>query len=309
MNKRNIYAIGETVLDIIFKNDQPIAAKPGGSMLNTCVSLGRTHAPIHFISEFGTDKPGQIISRFLKENYVDTKFASLYNKGKTAIAMAFLNEKNDASYQFYKDYPGNRLNIEIPPFRKDDILIFGSFYAMTPEIRGVLLNILNFAKKNDVFILYDPNFRKSHLHELEDLKPAIEENFRYAHIIRGSNEDFQYIYNTDDFHSALKSINMPDKTYIYTNSNSEVSILTNKLTKNYIVPAIKPLSTIGAGDTFNAGIIYGLLKHNITVENLSATKAETWENIINLAIAFAQNTCLNLDNYISETFAKQYIIS
>ena len=35
----DIYTIGETVLDIIFKNEQPVAAKPGGSMLNTSVSL------------------------------------------------------------------------------------------------------------------------------------------------------------------------------------------------------------------------------------------------------------------------------
>ena len=38
---RKIYTIGETVLDIIFKNGQPVASKAGGSMLNTAVSLGR----------------------------------------------------------------------------------------------------------------------------------------------------------------------------------------------------------------------------------------------------------------------------
>jgi fructokinase len=46
-----VYCIGETVLDIIFRDDQVIAAKPGGSMLNTAVSLGRSGIPVEFISE------------------------------------------------------------------------------------------------------------------------------------------------------------------------------------------------------------------------------------------------------------------
>ena len=38
---RNIYTIGETLFDIIFKNGQPQAGKAGGAMLNSSVSLGR----------------------------------------------------------------------------------------------------------------------------------------------------------------------------------------------------------------------------------------------------------------------------
>ncbi len=46
---RKIYGIGETVFDIIFKNGQPQAAKPGGAMLNSSVSLGRIGLPVSFI--------------------------------------------------------------------------------------------------------------------------------------------------------------------------------------------------------------------------------------------------------------------
>ena len=306
MIRRNIYTIGETVLDIIFKNNQPIAAKPGGSMLNTSVSLGRLGIPVHFVTEFGTDKPGNIISGFLNINNVNTRYSSLYNEGKTAIAMAFLNEKNDASYEFYKQYPEKRLNIEIPTFKKDDILIFGSFFAMTPEIRGVLLKILDFAKKNNTLIIYDPNFRKSHLHELDDLKPAIEENFSYADIIRGSNEDFEYIYNAPDVDSAFTKINKPEKILIYTKSSTGVIIKAKSFKLEYSVPQITPVSTIGAGDTFNAGIIYGLLKNDITSDKLSSVSDELWKDVTNLAVGFAQNTCMSLDNYISKEFSQKY---
>ena len=36
---RKVIGIGETVLDIIFQNDQPVQAVPGGSVFNSLISL------------------------------------------------------------------------------------------------------------------------------------------------------------------------------------------------------------------------------------------------------------------------------
>ena len=69
---RKIYGIGETVLDIIFKNGQPQAAKAGGSVLNSVISMGRIGLPVSFISEYGRDDVGNLIDTFLKDNGVNT---------------------------------------------------------------------------------------------------------------------------------------------------------------------------------------------------------------------------------------------
>ena len=111
---RKIYGIGETVFDIIFKNGQPQAAKAGGAMLNSTVSLGRIGLPVSFISEYANDNVGQIIDSFLSENGVETNHVDHFKDGKTKLALAFLNEKNDANYTFYEDYPEKRLNIDFP---------------------------------------------------------------------------------------------------------------------------------------------------------------------------------------------------
>ncbi len=106
---RRIYGIGETVYDIIFKDGAPQAAKPGGSVLNSMVSLGRTGLPVSFISEYGKDDVGSLIDRFLNDNGVNTSTVYRYNDANTSLALAFLDEKNDAHYTFYKDFPGKRL--------------------------------------------------------------------------------------------------------------------------------------------------------------------------------------------------------
>ena len=55
---RKVIGIGETVLDIIFKNEQPIGAYPGGSAFNALISLGRCGVDATFIGEAGHDRVG-----------------------------------------------------------------------------------------------------------------------------------------------------------------------------------------------------------------------------------------------------------
>ena len=56
---------------------------------------------------------GRLIDDFLKRNGVDTSYVYHFKDGKTELAMAVLDEKNDASYTFYKNYPAKRLDIAL----------------------------------------------------------------------------------------------------------------------------------------------------------------------------------------------------
>ena len=61
---RRVIGIGETILDILFKNNQPTVAVPGGSVFNGLVSLGRAHTNVHLIF----DKGGKNI-QWRKDNF------------------------------------------------------------------------------------------------------------------------------------------------------------------------------------------------------------------------------------------------
>ena len=191
---RNIYTIGETLFDIIFKDGQPQAGKAGGAMLNSSVSLGRIGLPVSLISEYGDDDIGRIIDKFLVENGVSTSFSDHFKQGNTALAIAVLNERNDASYTFYKNYPSERFGMDFPRIQKDDIILYGSIYAITREIRSKFIGFVKSASDDGGILLYDPNFRKAHASELDELRPLIIENISMASIIRGSDEDFQNIF-------------------------------------------------------------------------------------------------------------------
>lgn len=304
---RRVFTIGETGLDIIFENSIPIGAKPGGSMLNASVSLARLNVPVSFITEFGTDKVGSIIQKFLNANNVDTQFASRFNDGKSAIALAFLDENRNADYSFYKAYPKKRFQVTIPPISDNDIVLFGSYFGISSDIREALLSILYAAKSNGATIIYDPNFRKAHLNQLNDLLPFIKINMQLANIIKGSDEDFENIFNESTPEGAFRILNDPSKILFYTAGSKGAHLITER--QHIHVPSKKldPVSTVGAGDNFNAGLAFGLIQQEIKMHNLNQVEDNTWTLILEHGVNFASEVCLSLDNYISENFAKAYL--
>jgi fructokinase len=303
---RKIYGIGETVLDIIFKDGQPQAAKAGGSVLNSMVSMGRIGLPVSFISEYGYDDVGELIDNFLKDNGVATSYVHRFREGSTSLALAFLNEKNDARYSFYKDFPGKRLDIIFPALRKGDIIQCGSFYAIWPEIREKFINFIHQARDNGAMIIYDPNFRQTHLSELETLKPLIIENMQMSNLVRGSDEDFKNIFGVNNVDEAWKIVRNYCNCLIYTANIEGVHVRTINYSGKFPVSKITPVSTIGAGDNFNAGIITALYNKNIRDGQLETLEEEGWEFVISTAVAFATHVCLSYENYISKEFASTF---
>lgn len=306
---RKIFGIGETVLDIIFKKAEPQAAKAGGSVLNSIVSMGRTGLPVSFISEYGQDEVGKLIDNFLRENGVDTSFVHRFRDGSTAIALAFLNERNDASYSFYKDYPENRLDIVFPEISKNDIVQCGSFYAIWPEITDKFRAFTRRSHESGALILYDPNFRKSHLSDLGKLKPLVIENMQMSDIIRGSDEDFYNIFGAKTPEEAWGEVKKCCNTLVYTANTNGVFVTTPVFSGHFPVKKIDPVSTIGAGDNFNAGMITSIYNKNIGRDDLERLKKEDWSEIIATAVDFATEVCMSYENYISLGFAEKYRIS
>ena len=304
---RKVIGIGETILDIIFKNDEPIGAVPGGSVFNGIISLGRSGVPTAFISETGNDRVGQRIIRFLEENHVDASLMNVYPESKSPVSLAFLNEQNDAEYIFYKDHPHDRLEFTMPEIEPDDIVMFGSYYAINPVIRPQVLGFLEYAKSKGAILYYDVNYRASHRDEIMKLTPNIIENLEFADIVRGSKEDFEIMYNKKDADSVYRAqISFYCKNFIYTQGAEKVELRgVGDINLQYPVKPTETVSTIGAGDNFNAGFVYGLMKYDITRDMLEQGLSEAqWRAIVDEAQQFAANVCQSIHNSVDVEFGR-----
>lgn len=298
---RKVIGIGETVLDIIFKNEQPIGAYPGGSTFNAIISMARAGVPATFISETGNDRVGKNIIQFLKDNGVDASNVNVFPDSKSPLSLAFLNEHNDAEYIFYKDHPHDQLDFVYPDIQPDDIVLFGSFYAVNPVIRPQVVGLLDYARAHKAIIYYDVNYRPSHKNDVMRITPNYLENLEYADIVRGSREDFNVLYKLDSPDKVYQAeISFYCKKFIYTNGANPVSLYAdNGLRKSYPVIETETVSTIGAGDNFNAGLIYGLLKYGVTRGDIErGLSEEQWDKVIACGQRFSAEACKSIYNYI-----------
>ena len=305
---RKVFGIGETILDIIFRNDQPHQAIPGGSVFNGLISLGRLNVPVSFISEVGNDRVGDIILNFMEDNHVSSELVNRFPNGKSPISLAFLDNNKNADYLFYKDYSSQRLDVPMPDIQEDDILIFGSYFSVNPVLRSRVSDLLQFAKERKAIIYYDPNFRKTHAHEAIRLMPTVLENLEFADIVRGSDEDFVNLFGKSETEEVYKEhIQFYCDRFITTHGPDGVNLFTRNFRRHYDSAPIDPLSTIGAGDSFNAGVLYGLLKYSIRHADLPSLTQEQWDQIIRCGMDLATEVCQSYDNYISKEFAAKYV--
>lgn len=305
---RKILGIGETVYDILFRNGKPIDAVPGGSVFNGLVSLGRAGLECTFITEVGSDQVGNDILAFMKENGITCDYVSRYEGKKTAISLAYLNENNDARYSFYKDYPNNRLDFDMPQIAHNDIVAFGAYFALNKALRGKVLPFLKHAREHGAILYYDLNFRDNHLHEVDALRDTFKENFGLAHIVRGSHEDFKNLFGFDDGQAIYREVSPYCSRLICTRGKDGVEVFDHGTRYFFESNAITPVSTIGAGDNFNAGILYGLIREGILLENIETVPFEVWSKLVRYGIEFGTQACLTTANYVDKEFAMRYRI-
>ena len=304
---RKIVGIGETILDIIFKNGQPRAAVPGGSVFNGIVSLGRMGENVAMITETGNDKVGDIIVDFMKANHVSTEAVCRFNNGRSALSLAWLDDNNDADYQFYKDYPKARLEVEWPVIDADDIVMMGSYFVLNPVLRDKVLEFLTYAQERGAIIYYDFNFRKSHKDDALKLYAGILENMEFADIVRGSEEDFDNMFGKTDPDKIYKSeVEFYCKNMLCTSGGGNVRLITKNFNKTYDVEKIDTVSTIGAGDNFNAGVVFGLIHQGVLKSDLDNLDEATWDKIVRCGIDFAAEVCTSFNNSVSMDFASKY---
>ena len=305
---RKIIGMGETILDILFRGRQPVAAVHGGSSFNGIISAARAGVECVFVGYTGGDIVGEQTVDFMRQNGVGTDYLQIRSEEKSAISLAFLSESGDASYVFHKGTPlaGNLWTL--PPVNPHDILIYGSYYACCPGMRPLVEEMLRRMNEHEGIVYYDLNFRRPHLKELNALMHTIQDNYRCSTIVRGSADDFDVMFSTRDARTVYREHIAPFcPLFICTAGAKSVTVCTPTGCYDFPVPPVSDVvSTVGAGDNFNAGFACALIRYGIHREEFLALPCDLWQLLIADACDFAANACESTDNYITASFGREY---
>jgi fructokinase len=297
-----IITIGETTYDIFFKGGKPVGVAVGGSQLNSAISLSRCGLPVCFVSSAGDDCVGDISVDFLSRNGVNIEYISRY-EGNSRIALAFFNDRGDASYSFYPaaktiipNYPKPQLN---------DIILFGSSFAIREEGRDELIEFLQLAKEFGAIIIYDPNIRKD-VDNNTGMKEMVLQNMGFSTIVKGSVEDFIRLFKTSDEEKIYSEIVKIGANFLVCTKGAEgVSFFSPGFRLSIPAIPVSVVSTVGAGDNFSAGIIFRLYKYFNEGFSINDLSKEMWHEIMKSATKFSAEVCASEENYISAAFASK----
>lgn len=305
------------MFDIIFREDQPQKAVPGGSTFNAMISLGRVfqHIPegvrpsVAMVTETGDDHIGEVITNFMRDNHVSTDLVTVNTGTQSHLSLAFLDNESNAQYEFYKDHAAARLDAAKASvaFTSQDLVLFGSFFAINPVLRDYTRPLFSAAHDAGAILYYDINFRKSHVKDIPQVMQNLEENMRFATVVRGSAEDFGYLYGTTDAREVYdRHIRQHCPHFICTDGAHETHLFVPNIDNpgSFIQICIpsevlqKVVSTIGAGDNFNAGFIYALIRDDIKSSDLSLLTVSKWMKLVECGQRFASHVCQRIDNYV-----------
>ena len=291
-----IICCGEALIDMIPRvgDDGQSSYLPvtGGAVFNTAISLGRLEEDVGFFSGVSYDPFGEMIIEALQDSNVNKNFC-LRNSYPTTLAFVELKDGN-ASYRFYDESSAMRMfeekNIsQIPPSVL--ALHFGGI-SLIPEPCGSVYESLLKTFASSSVISLDPNIRQHLIFNKAKHKSRLNRMISQSDIIKVSDEDLEWMTGEANPENLIQSwLNDHAKLVIITRGSDGLTAYTKGYKIEKEARKVEVVDTIGAGDTFNAGILSSLKRMNcLSKKSLTNLDEKTLNKCLSFAIEVAALT-------------------
>ncbi|WP_426978204.1 carbohydrate kinase family protein [Pseudarthrobacter sp. O4] len=250
--------IGESLVDIIIDGQRAAAtqAHPGGSPLNLAVGAARLDLRTTLVTHYAADPYGLMIEDHLQSNGVD-----VINGGTapTSTAVATLNADGAAEYTFAIRWDIN--GASLPALAA----VEGSTHVHTGSIATVLgpgdqvtLALVK-AAHGHATVSYDPNCRPAISPDSVAARRQVELFVAASDIVKASDEDLHWLYPNRTPDETLEAwLGLGPAMVALTRGDAGPIILSARGRVEMAAEPITVADTVGAGDSYMAGLISGL---------------------------------------------------
>lgn len=294
-----LFAIGEALIDFIpnesgveFSQVSGFSPRVGGAPANVCGAFSRLGGHSCLLTQLGEDPFGQKICQELTNFGVDTRYIVRTEQANTALAFVSLDKDGDRTFAFYRKPSADMLyqpeQVRPEWFADAYALHFCSVALATKSMQQAHSKAIECALENNALISFDPNLRFPLWKDREELRRVIWKYLPYAHILKISEEELEFIAGTKEIQKALKLLFVGNvRLVLYTSGGGTSAAFVPSAQAFCKAEKLEAVDTTGAGDGFIGSFLYSLFERRITPKMLETLK----ESELNDMLAFSNRFC------------------
>ena len=290
-----IIVSGENLIDVFqCNNKKNYKMHIGGAGFNTALALGRLNSNIHYLSNVSKDYFGNNIFKELKKNNIKT---NLVERSEFLTALAFINNKKKPKFSFYfKDSAFRytyRKKVAKKYLKKINLAYFTCLSLYLEPVASQSLKLMKDLKGKSI-IFIDPNIREKIIENKKNFLNLFKRYMKFANIIKLSDEDLKFLSNNKNekiiISKWIKKYSL--SALILTRGKKGAILYTKKYSISEKARKTNIIDTVGAGDTFSAGIISYLEKKKLSnLKKINNITKKDWAKALRFANTIASINC------------------
>ena len=258
-----ILCCGEALIDMLPREtadgEAAFAPYAGGAVFNSAIALGRLGVPVEFFTGLSVDLFGDLLRQTLAESKVGSAYAHVSAR-PTTLAFVKLTD-GQARYVFYDEGTAGRMLAKAdlpPPGMAVTAMLFGAI-SLIPEPCGSTYEALMAREHPTCVTMLDPNIRPDFIPDKERHRSRMMRMVAMADIVKLSDEDLAWFGeegSPDEI--ARRWLAKGPKLVLLTHGAEGASGYTRDHAVHVASERVQVVDTVGAGDTFNAGVLASL---------------------------------------------------
>jgi len=266
-----ILCCGEALIDMIpsptiDQGCDGFVPHSGGAVFNTAIALGRLGARTGMITGLSTDMFGQQLADALLASHVDTSRV-IRSDRPTTLAFVKLTGGH-ATYVFYdENTAGRMIRPEDLPHLSGDVsaLFFGGISLAVEPCADTYATLVE-REGADRAVMMDPNIRPGFIKDADRYRARLTRMLRLTDIVKVSDEDLNWIYpGPEALQAKLDALRAagPHVVVLTRGGEGATAYLADNTAVNVAAQKVQAVDTVGAGDTFNAGVLASLSEQGL----------------------------------------------
>ncbi len=265
-----ILCCGEALIDMIPKpthvERDGFVPYSGGAVFNTAIGLGRLGIQVGMLSGVSNDLFGQQLVATLGASHVDT--ATLIRSDRpTTLAFVQLTDGH-ATYTFYDENSAGRMIVadDLPALSDDVSALYFGGISLCAEPAAATYEALLQREAGDRVVMLDPNIRPGFIQDIAKYRARLDRMVALSDIVKVSDEDLNWIYpGTEALTEKLEKLRKAGPSVVILTRGGEgaSAFLANGFDVSVPVNKVTVVDTVGAGDTFNSGVLASLAEQGL----------------------------------------------